>query len=315
MLISVVALSTGPAPGALVWTGSPSGLSARTVRAATSPVLSPDGRVVAYALGGRLRVELAGGGSARTLTQIPAYEPSLCFSPDGYRIAFAAENSLVLVPVVGRGPVRKIALPTSWAGSSLAALAWSGDGEHIAFSRTSGDGKAGTLKNELDVVDLRDGAARTIYRNPDPYGASANPVFSPDSTRIAVTTPAGLATLPTALGSRVTLTKPANGVLDTNPIWSPDGTTIAFQRRPLRGVSDIYTVPAGGRGLRRLTTTPIPPLGTPRLGSKPLAWSPDSEQLLAFRHDRFAIVDVASRASRDLKRVGIQYAVLGATWR
>jgi hypothetical protein len=47
----------------------------------------------------------------------------------------------------------------------------------------------------------------------------------------------------------------------------------------------------------------------------PLAWSPDGTQLLAFRHDRFAVVEVGSRTSGDLKRVGLQYSLVGARWR
>jgi hypothetical protein len=36
--------------------------------------------------------------------------------------------------------------------------------------------------------------------------------------------------------------------------------------------------------------------------------------LLTFRFDRFAVVDVASRTSTDLRRVGVQYAVTSARW-
>jgi len=46
-----------------------------------------------------------------------------------------------------------------------------------------------------------------------------------------------------------------------------------------------------------------------------LAWSPDGTQLLCFRHDRFAVVSVATRASRDVKRVGGQYELVAASWR
>ena len=36
--------------------------------------------------------------------------------------------------------------------------------------------------------------------------------------------------------------------------------------------------------------------------------------LLTFRHDRFAIVDVETRASTDLRTVGIRYAIAAARW-
>src|SRR4051812_4007581 len=75
-LVTVVGLAVGPHSGVQVWTGTPSSLSAaRVVAGASSPVLSPDGRSVAYAYRGELRVQPVGGRAARTLTQLPAGAP------------------------------------------------------------------------------------------------------------------------------------------------------------------------------------------------------------------------------------------------
>jgi Tol biopolymer transport system component len=311
-LISIVGLQVGPREGVLVWRGTPSAPGgARLIAKASSPVLSPDGRTVAYVFRGELRVQPVAGGAARTLTQLPAGSP-VAFAPNGARMAFIAEDAIVQLPVVGKGPVRRVSLPTSWARSTFAALAWSSQ-NGLAFSRTYGDGKAGTLKNELDYVDAQ-GAAGVLYRNPTPYSTRFEPVFSPDGSRIAVQAGEGrgLVSVPTGLGRVTRLTTVHT---DSDPVWSPDGGWVAFTRSVPRGVADVWLVRASGTGLRRLTTTPIPPLGVPRTGSSPLAWSPDARQLLCFRHDRFAVVDVATRASRDLKRVGIQYELVGASWR
>jgi dipeptidyl aminopeptidase/acylaminoacyl peptidase len=311
-LISVVGLGTGPQNGALVWTGTPARLgAARLVTGAAAPVLSPNGQLVAYVVHGELRVQPVGRGAVRRLTQIPGKQPAIAFSPAGNRIAFVAEDAIIQLPLFGKGPVKRVELPTSWGSSTFAALAWSST-NGLAFSRTSGDGKAGTLRNELDYVDAL-GAARILYRNPTPFSAQVEPVFSPDGTRIVLTAGEGrgLVSVPTGLGLPVPLTRAKN---DSDPVWSPDGAWIAFARSVPRGVSDVWLVRSDGTGLRKLTTTPIPPRGVAHVGSKPLAWSPDGTQLLAFRHDRFAVVDVATHASRDLKRVGIQYSVLGARW-
>jgi hypothetical protein len=310
-LISIVGLQVGPREGVVVWTGTPSGLrAARLVPKATSPVLSPDGRKVMYVVRGELRVQAVGGGPARTLTQVSGTQPAFAWSPNGMRIAFVAEDAIIQVPLVGKGLVRRIPLPTSWGRSQFAALTWSSAGG-LAFSRTYGDGKAGTLKNELDYVDAQ-GAAGVLYRNRTPYSSQLRPVFSPDGSQIVVQAGegGGLVSVPTGLGRRRTLTKG----YDSDPVWSPDGQWIAFTRGVPRGVSDVWLVRADGTGLHKLTTTPIPPRGVPHTGSMPLAWSPDGKQLLCFRHDGFAVVDVATRASRRLRRVGTQSPPFAARW-
>jgi Tol biopolymer transport system component len=311
-VITVVGLAVGPHPGVQIWNGTPSSLgTTRVVAGASAPVLSPDGRLLAYAARGELRVQPVAGGAARTLTQLPTGSP-VAFSPSGARIAFIAEGAIFQLPVVGKGPVKRVPLPTSWARSTFAALAWS-SANGLAFSRTYGNGKAGTLKNELDYVDAN-GAARVLYREATPYSAQLDPVFSPDGSQIVVGARAGggLVSVPVGLGRPRALT---TARVDSDPTWSPDGSLLAFTRSPPRGTSDVWLVRPDGTGLRKLTTTPIPPSGVAHTGSRPLAWSPDGKQLLTFRHDRFSVVSVATRARRDLSRVGAQYELVAASWR
>ena len=79
-------------------------------------------------------------------------------------------------------------------------------------------------------------------------------------------------------------------------------------------MADVCVIGIDGTGLRRVTTTPIPPQGTPKVGSTALARSPDGRSLLTFRHDRFAAVDVQTRASTDVRTVGVRYSVPAARW-
>jgi Tol biopolymer transport system component len=103
--------------------------------------------------------------------------------------------------------------------------------------------------------------------------------------------------VPTGGGPRTTLFGATGRATLGDPVYSPDGTRIAYPRTPARGVADVWVVDAAGGIPRRLTVTPIPPRGTPKTGSTPIAWSPDGTKLLVFRHDRFAVVDVASGSS------------------
>jgi dipeptidyl aminopeptidase/acylaminoacyl peptidase len=312
-LISIVVLAAGPRDGVLVWTGTATALGpARLVAQGTSPVLSPNGRLVAFVLRGELRVQPVAGGAARTLSQVPGAQRAIAFSPSGARIAFAADGAIISLPVTGKGPVRKVSLPTSWARSSFDALAWS-SANAFAFSRTTSvNDRVCTVKNELDYVDAQ-GAARVLFHNRTPCSSKSLPVFSPDGSWIVVEAGEGrgLISVPTGLGRPLQLTTRR----DSDPVWSPDGRVIAFMRDASAGgrCSDVWLVRADGTGLRRLTTSPEPPPGVP-CNSQPLAWSPDGKQLLCFRHDRFAVVDVATRASRDLKPVGTQDSLLGARW-
>jgi Tol biopolymer transport system component len=156
-------------------------------------------------------------------------------------------------------------------------------------------------------------------RNPDPYGAQYRPTFSPDGQRIAFPAADGsLASVAVSGGpaERITSpTPPGSQRRDADPVYSRSGDWIAFTRAPGRGDSDVCLVRPDGSGLRRLTTTPPPAEpGEPRTGSSALAWSPDGASLLAFRHDHFAVVDVAGGTSTPIARVGVQYGIGPAVW-
>jgi Tol biopolymer transport system component len=306
--------------GALVWRGHASALAAaRFVGRSSAVAVSMDGTSIAYARPAGRMLEIrgtpTGGGTSRLLGRTSASTTSLAFSPDGHWLAFATPTGIRLVATVGPPRGRDLRLPAMCGNSRFTALAFSPDGSRLAFSRTWGDGRAGTLGNELDVIGVDGKRPILLARNSDPYGAQLRPSWAPDGTRIAL-----------LIGDRQLYTVDANGgrieqVTDPPPrsgdgdgVYSPDGEWLAFPRTPQRGVSDVYVVRADGSGLRRVTTTPIPGRGVPRVGSFPLVWSPDGTRLLAFRHDRFAVIDVATRMSADLRNVGVQFTIGPARW-
>ena len=286
----------------------------------SQPALSADGTAIAYLTEvGRttwVNVRLLRESVSRVVANVPdqGVGTSLAFSPKGDRLYIASPAGVSVVPVVG-GAAAPVPVPRTWRGSRYGGLTVASDGRTLAASRTWGDGKAGTLRNEAVAFSPDGRRARSVYHTRNAYAFQARPVFSPDGSRIAVSTPDPLIyTVPVNGRKRTTLFGAVGRATLGDPLFSPDGTQVAYARTPQRGVADIYVVPATGGIPRRVTTTPIPPRGVPRVGSSPLAWSPDGTELLAFRQDRFAIVDVKTRASRVILGVWRDYELGPARW-
>ena len=316
--LAAVALHGG---AATVHSGSPAGLSTtQAFRGVDRAVLSPDARLLAYTrrVGGVVEIRLAvlGGGAERVLARVGPAAIGLAFAPDGTRLAYSSARGIAVAAAgPGGGGSAPVPVPSAWRGSRFPFLAFTPDGRRLLVSRTTGDGRAGTLRNELAALELATGRATTLFRSTSAYDMQARPVsFTPDGSTVAVDGTGAIRLVSTrAGGGRELVARPRSGY-DHDPLVSPDGLLVAFARSPHRGVSDVYVVRIDGTGLRRVTVTPIPPLGTARVGSTPLAWSPDGTRLLTFRHDRFAVVDVETRASTDLRRVGVRYAIASARW-
>lgn len=304
---------------ATVYSGSPSGLPSRhAFRGADRAVLSPDARLLAYTrrVGGTVQIRvgsLAGGGD-RLVAQVRPFDIALAFSPDGNRLAYSSATGIATVAVDGGGR-RAVRLPAAWRGSRYPELAFTPDGRRLVISRTTGDGRAGTLKNELVIVELASGRSTILLASPNAYDQQARPKsFTPSGGDVAVDGMGSIMLVQTVAGEDSVITQRPRDGYDHSPLISPDGRSVAFARAPYRGVSDVFVARLDGTQLRRVTTTPIPPRGTAKVGTTPLAWSPDASKLLVFRHDRFEMVDVTTRARTTLRRVGIRYSVASARW-
>ena len=189
------------------------------------------------------------------------------------------------------------------------------DGRRIFFSRTTGNLRKGTLRNELDVFYLGRAAGTTLFHSPDAFEMPVRPVsIGLDGEYVLVDGGGPIWLVPLQAGRNRVLTTPPTDGSDHSPLVSPDGRQVAFARMPDGGVSDVYLVNVEGTRLSRLTTTPTPPRGTPKVGVTPLAWSPDATRLLVFRHDRLAIVDVATGESTDVGQVGVRFWIASARW-
>jgi TolB protein len=260
----------------------------------TSPVVSPDGKNLAY-------VRSLGFGSSSSIWIRPArgdsrgrrltrgWDVNPAWSPDGRYLYFArylSQNdegpgyslhedcgSLFRVRVDGREPARRMTNdPSLDSFHSHWAPAVSPDGSRIAFTDAN-QCSGGVTSVRLNVVDMAgretNDLARlrgNVYDSPLPVGGYGGPAWSPDGTRIAFvggwnTSGRSASVLATARldGSdlrRVTPRRLNGGdSFRDGPSWSPDGQWLVFESYDKRGRSDLYMIHPDGTGLRRLTKT------------------------------------------------------------
>ncbi|MEW6129346.1 MAG: S9 family peptidase [Acidobacteriota bacterium] len=236
-----------------------------SMKSASNPRISPDGRFIAYqvqevnwtdnAWETEIWIANPATGERFQLTNAKKSSSAPQWSPDGRRLAFVSDRNdkrqLYLISPVGGEAVQLTNVETGVNGFS-----WSPDGRRIAFTMVDPKSKARKEREEkygeyeivesdynfthlwmIDVADeiktppeakrLTEGTSFTV--------GSFN--WSPDATRIAFS-----ATRDADLGSSHTADiyvlkvtdKAVKKIVETlgpdnNPIWSPDGKQIAFE--------------------------------------------------------------------------------------
>jgi eukaryotic-like serine/threonine-protein kinase len=223
----------------------------------TLPVLSPDGRQVAFQWNGEegknwdIYVQVIGETKAHRLTHDPADDSEPVWSPDGTRIAFRRGTSLFTMSAT-TGDEQKV----TDVADLLGAGSWSPDGQWLAVARgrpaqMSGEDLAGLYRVPVagsDPVRLTspkapatdtfprfswDGRSLAFARNPYPNVTS--------DLFIQALTPEGR-----AQGSPGQLTHAGSLILGLT--WHRDGRSIIYAAVPAFELSYLYQVRLEGGG-------------------------------------------------------------------
>lgn len=259
-----------------------------SLRRVGSPVISPDGSLVAYTVretnweDDAYETEIWIGdpakGTRKQLTRARKSSVQPAWSPDGRWLAFVSDRSdkrqiYRINPNGGEAEV------LTDAEEGVNGFAWSPDGKTIAF--TSTEPKPEALKDRdkkygeyvvvdadhrmahLHVIDVSSRTSRRLTDGPFVVGAFS---WSPDGARIAFdhrinSDPSNGGTanisIVTVADGRVQPVVTMEGP-DSNPMWSPDGSRLAFHTtmsdpRFYYANSMIAVVPAAGGTPQPLT--------------------------------------------------------------
>ncbi|MGH7668945.1 MAG: basic secretory protein-like protein, partial [Gemmatimonadaceae bacterium] len=239
-----------------------------------SPVISPDGKYVAFFSNGKRSLfgfdlylanattgtiirKLASPSSDPHFDAINFVQSSGAWSPDSKQFAFIVDengkNDVAVLNVDNGKIERKISLP---GVGGVNAVAWSPDGNSMVMS-----GLAGGI-SDLYLLDLRTGKVDQLTH--DRY-ADEMPEFSPDGQTILFSTDRGpgtnfqdLSYSPLQIGTisvnggPVTLYSPFPNAKEINPQYTPDGKDVLFISNQ-DGFSDIYRLNLASGAVTRVT--------------------------------------------------------------
>ncbi len=283
-----------------------------------SPVISPDGRYVAFfssralfsydlymadAHTGKIIRKLASPSSDPHFDAINFVQSSGAWSPDSKQFAFMVDEGgkedVAIVDASDGHIARRISVPGVGA---VTGVAWSPDGKLLALS-----GMAGGISN-IYTLNLQTGKLRQL--TDDRYGDQM-PEFSPDGKTIVFCSDRGAQTNFTDLtysplqiatisvnGGPVSVYSPFPNAFEINPQYTPDGKDVLFISDQ-DGFSDIYRLNLASGTVTRVTKVATGVSGITQT-SPALTVSPTTGRTLftVFRNQGFSIYGLDASATK-----------------
>ncbi len=278
----------------------------------TNVDVSPNGKRLVFDILGDLYEVSIHGGTARRLTDGPAYDHQPRWSPDGSRILFTSDrggSDNLWTLELATAALRPV---TSDAGHVINSGAWTPDGEYVVARKRITDGSSlGTV--ELWLYNVRGGSGLQVTDQGDVQDANG-PVVSPDGRWVYFAARHSryrynrnvyegfwqIEAYDRETGNTRPITDGYGG--SARPALSPDGTTLSFVRRDrdqsLLMLHDLET------GSERVLTDRLDKDMQENFawtGSYPgYDWTPDGKEVVISFGGRLHAVSVRDGSVRDI---------------
>ncbi|MFN8347499.1 MAG: amidohydrolase family protein [Spirosomataceae bacterium] len=276
-------------------------ISPKPVKGIRCPVVSPDGKQVAFIALGDIWLLTIGVPHPVQLTDDSYYETDLAWSPDGTKLLFSADRTGNMDLYTLELAARKFTQLTQTDEDEFQA-SWLADGQKIAYIK---QGLRNTLAvgAVLQIMDLTMGTTKAVYK---PMFQPGQPSWSPNGKLVILAALEAYSAKYREGVSKFLMVNSENGqAVSMNspfpyqttamryrngPIWSPDGTKLAYIKEALLWVIEVNQ---DGQFV-----------GQPRAVTSELAeaptWTGDSKALVYLATDRLRKVTLADTSKQDI---------------